>query len=199
MFTLSEKVIGLTGPMGVGKDEVAKILQRQGAYIIDADSVAHELYAFQSPVWHELIKAFGARILVRGGKINRKKLAEIVFADKRKLQELNRIVHPYLKEAIIQMIERQRTEDKGQMIVVNAAVLKEIGLVDYVAEVWLVTAPRDKRLKRLVRAGFSAKEAQRRMKIQASQKENTKIADLIIRNDGTLRQLNAKVSACLKI
>ena len=88
------KVIGLTGPIGAGKDEVARILRRRGAYIIDADAVAHTLYETQTPVWHELIRVFGSKVLVRGGKINRKKLGDIVFSDQKRLKELDRIIHP---------------------------------------------------------------------------------------------------------
>ena len=172
----------------------------EGAFIIDADKVAYTLYVPQSRVWGQLVKAFGSKILNRGGEINRKKLGEIVFSDKKKLQILNRIVHPYLKEEIIQVAEKQKSrEAESRRIIINAAVLKEIGLVDYVDEVWVVMASREKRLKRLVRAGLSKEEAQRRVESQASQKEYLEMADVVIKNDGTLRQLNAKVQACLQI
>lgn len=194
-------LIGLTGPIAAGKDEVAKILRRHGAQVIDADELAHELYSSQSPVWHELVKTFGAKILKRGGTINRRKLGEIVFSDKKKLKELNRIVHPSLKEAVIRTIEEHRalsTEHGTQIIVINAAVLNEIGLADYVEEIWAVMASRETRLKRLIRSGLSRTEAECRMRAQASQKGYSKMADVVIRNEGTLKQLNAKVQACLQ-
>ena len=195
------KIIGLTGPIGAGKDEVAKILRRQGAFVIEADKVAHTLYNNQSEVWHELVKEFGSKILKREGGINRKRLGEIVFSDKKKLQKLDRIVHPYLKEAIIQEVEHRTrsTEHRTQLIIINAAVLKEIGLIDYVDEVWVVMASKDRRLRRLRKMGLSKEEAQKRIRSQTSQKEYLKMADKVIRNDGTLKQLNAKVQACLKV
>ena len=168
------KIIGLTGPIGSGKNEAAKILYKEGAFIIDVDKVAYTLYGPQLRVWGQLVKAFGSKILNQGGGINRKKLGEIVFSDKRKLRELDRIVHPRLKEAIIQIAEEARQKAKGKrqeaegIIVINAAVLKEIGLIDYVDEVWVVLASAEKRLKRLVRAGFSKEEARRRVESQAS-------------------------------
>lgn len=192
------KIIGLTGPIGSGKNEVAKILHREGAFIIDADKVAYTLYSSQSLVWGQLVKTFGSKILNRGGKINRKKLGEIVFSDKRLLKKLDRIVHPRLKEAIIQIAEKLKAESR-KLIVINAAVLKEIGLIDYVDEVWVVMAPKEKRLKRLIKSGLSEEEAQKRIKSQASQKEYLQMADVVIKNEGTLRQLNAKVQTCLKI
>jgi dephospho-CoA kinase len=192
------KIIGLTGPIAAGKDEVAKILKKHGAYIIDTDQIAHQLYSYQSPVWQEIVKTFGSKILMRGGKVNRHKLGEIVFADRNKLKLLNRMVHPYLKEAIIQSVEH-RTSNVDSKIVVNAAVLKEIGLLDYVDEVWVVMASKENRLKRLIKSGLSKTEARERINAQASQKDYLKLADVVIRNDGTLKQLNAKVQACLQI
>ena len=196
----SLKVIGLTGPVGAGKDEAAKILRRRGAFVIDADEAAHTLYGRQSPAWSQLVKTFGSRILIRGGEINRKKLAEIVFSDKRKLKELDRIVHPYLKEEVIKKVESCKSLVVScKLIVINAAVLKEIGLIDHVDEVWVVMAAKAARMKRLVRSGLSKEEAQKRIGSQASQKEYLKMADVVIRNDGTLKQLNAKVQACFQV
>jgi dephospho-CoA kinase len=187
------KVIGLTGPIGAGKDEVARTLKRRGAYIINADSLAHKLYSSQTPLWHELVKTFGSKILMRGGKINRKKLGEIVFSDRRKLDQLNRLVHPRLKEAITEEIK-----NCDRLTVINAAVLKEIGLLDLVDQVWLVTAPKELRLKRLINNGLAEKEAKNRIKAQASAREYSKIADVVINNAGTLKQLSGKIQASLQ-
>ena len=121
-------------------------------------------------------------------------MAEIVFADKKKLEWLNKIVHPYLKEAIVQILGHSTS-----MVVINAAVLKEIGLVDHVDEVWLVTASKERRMKRLIKSGFSKEEANKRIRSQASQKEYLAIADQIIKNDGTKKQLQRKIQACLQV
>ncbi|MFA4843940.1 MAG: dephospho-CoA kinase [Candidatus Margulisiibacteriota bacterium] len=198
-------IIGLTGPIAAGKDEVAKLFRRRGATVIDADSLAHQLYSPQAPAWHELVKAFGSKVLLRGGKINRKKLAEIVFADQKKLQLLNKLVHPRLKEKIIQLIASCQSSvvscppagRAGKLIVINAAVLKEIGLLPIVDRVVVVLAPKETRLKRLLKAGLSRGEASRRIKAQLSQAEYLKMADVVIRNDGTKRELNVKVQNSL--
>ena len=200
------RLIGLTGPIGAGKDEVARILSKHGAYIISADSVAHQLYASQSPVWHALVKTFGSKILMRGGKVNRKKLGGIVFSDKKKLAALNQIIHPALKEAIKQIIidiieKPQPRENKPapQLIAINAAVLKEIGLVDLVDEVWVVLATKETRLKRLVKKGLPKSEAEKRVRAQAGIKDYLQLADIVIKNDGTRKQLNAEIQAHLQI
>ena len=94
---------------------------------------------------------------------------------------------------------RSRVESKARAIVINAAVLKEIGLVDYVDEVWTVIAPKETRLRRLVKTGLSKPEALTRIDAQASQRDYSDIADIVINNSGTLKQLNAKVQASLKL
>lgn len=182
------KIIGLTGPIGAGKDAVAKILRRKGAAIIDADKVAHTLYKDDKSLRKKIIKSFGT--------INRRKLGEIVFGDKKKLKLLNQIVHPALKKAII--ASSKLKVENSKLIIINAAVLKEIGLVNFVDEVWIVMASQAKRLKRLLKSGLSKKQADARLRSQMSQKKYLRMADRIIWNNGTLKQLSTKVAELTK-
>jgi len=186
------KIIGLAGPIGAGKDEAAKILRKAGAFVIDADEVAHSLYDTQTPIWQCLVREFGSRILNRGGKINRKKLGEIAFSEITLLRKLDRIIHPYLKDAIIKLTEKQKAGSK--LIVINAAVLKEIGLLDYVDEVWVVMASQETRIKRLLKTGLDKKQIKVRMRSQMSQREYAQLADVVIQNEGTFKELSRKVS-----
>ena len=131
--------------------------------------------------------------MVRGGKINRKKLAEIVFSDKKLLQKLNEIVHPYLKEEIIKIVDSRKSKVENRApIVINAAVLKEIGLLDVVDEIWVVAASKKTRLKRSIKNGLSKPEALKRMNSQTSQKDYLKMADVVIKNDGSKENLAKK-------
>jgi dephospho-CoA kinase len=205
------KIIGLTGPIAAGKNEVARILRRLGADVIEVDELAHTLYGAQTPAWSAIVRAFGSKVLKRGGEINRKKLGEIVFADKKQLKNLNSIIHPRLKEEVQKLIAsfklpitsenngKRGTGNGKRLVVINAAVLKEIGLIDLVDEVWVVLASRELRLKRLLKTGFSKEEASQRINAQVPQQEYLKMADLVIRNDGTIKQLNEKVRAGLKL
>jgi len=185
-------IIGLTGPIAAGKNEVAKILKRRGAIIIGADEIGHELLVPQSPVWCEAVKAFGSKILNRGGVVNRHKLGEMVFEDKSALEKLNSIMHPRIKEEL-----RTRSAEHGaRTIIINAAlpVLFE-GIVD---TVWVVMASREKRLKRLIKQGSSKSGAQKRIKAQMPQAGYLKLAEVVIKNEGTLAQLKKQVQAQLK-
>ena len=185
----NKRIIGLTGPIAAGKDEVAKILRRRKIPVIDADQLAHTLYVKDSPLWRKLIKAFGSKILNRGGKINRNKLGELVFGDKRKLKELDQLVHPYLKKTIMQEVE----SNKSKIVAINAAVLKRIGLLDYVDEVWVVMASREVRLKRLLRSGYSKQEAEARLRSQMSKKAYLSVGTVVLENNRSRQNLRKKV------
>lgn len=189
-------IIGLTGPIAAGKNEVAKILKRQGAIIIEADEIGHELLVPQSPVWCEAVKAFGSKILNRGGVVNRHKLGEMVFEDKSALEKLNSIMHPRIKEELRTLLRTKDFGGQAQSIIINAAlpVLFE-GIVD---TVWVVMASREKRLKRLIKQGSSKSGAQKRIKAQMPQAGYLKLADVVIKNEGTLAQLKKQVQAQLK-
>jgi len=179
--------------MGAGKSEVAKLLKRRGFLVIDADELAHKLYAPQSAVWCEVVKAFGSRILNRGGVINRGKLGDLVFNDKSALEKLDRIMQPRIKEEI----RKQTAVSSKRIVAINAALPQLFeGLVD---KVWVVVASREKRLRRLIKGGLPKEEAVRRMRTQMSQAEYLKRADVVIKNEGTLKQLNVQVQADLKL
>jgi len=180
------KVIGLTGPAGAGKDTVVKILEQRGAYIIDVDKLAHEIYPL---VLEKLIETFGQGILDKNGAVDRRKLGEIVFSDKNKLEELNKIVHPPLKEAIISATEKQKNLRTEELIVINAALPPLFERI--VDRVWVILASREIRLKRV--------KNKKIIDVQASEEDYRKIADVIIENEGTIEELNAKVQANLKI
>ena len=115
------------------------------------------------------------------------------------MQQLNSIVHPRLKDEIVKIVESRTLNVEHRIIVINAAVLKEIGLIDFCDEVWVVMASRETRFKRLMKTGLTKPEALKRIRAQAAQKEYLGIADKVIGNNGTLKQLNAKVQAGLKV
>ncbi len=186
-------IIGLTGPIGAGKSEVAKVLKRKGAYIICADDVAHNLYLPKSEPWKKIVKEFGPSILGKNDAIDRDKLADLVFSDPAKLNALNKITHPMIKQKISSMLEGGLLEE---IIVIDAA-LPHIfkGLVD---EIWGVVASKEKRVKRLLKSKKTKAQISRIMKSQLSEKEYETMADKVIRNEGSIKQLNEKVQACLK-
>lgn len=189
------RVVGLTGPIGAGKNEVARLLAKAGATVIDVDQVAHELYRRDYSLWQTLVEKFSAVILKKGGEIDRQKLGAIVFADPKKLKLLNKLVHPVLKKEIER--RAKSVEHRSPDLVINAALLKEIGLIPLVDEVWVVTASEKVRLARLLKKGLLKKQAGERMKAQPSAASFKRIADKIIDNDGAKADLSAQVGKLL--
>ncbi len=183
-------VIGLTGPIASGKDTVAKILARHGAVIIDADKIGHEVIKPQQKAWHGIVKAFGSKVLNKGGVINRKKLAKIVFSDISALKKLDKITHP----EILKTVRRQIRAAKRKLVVINAAILAEMKLIPLVDKVIVVLAGKNIRLKRLIRSGRSRSDALARIKAQASDAQYRKLGDIVIVNNGTIKGLVKKVN-----
>jgi len=200
---MKTRVIGLSGPIASGKDEVCKVLRRRGAFVIDADEIGHKLLAPQSDVWRALVKAFGSKILMTGGKVNRKKLGEIVFKEPKLLKKLNSIMHPRMREEIKSEIRNPKFETnskferkskfKTKLIVINAAMLKEMGLIPLVDEVWVVMADKGKRISRLMKAGLTRQQALARGAAQMKDRDYLKMADRVIRNDKTRAELKRSI------
>ena len=186
-------ILGITGPIACGKNEVCGILRRSGAFTIDADRAGHEVLR-QRAVKNKLTTIFGGEILDKGGEIRRNILGTIVFGNKKLLLKLNRITHPAILKEVVKKIKNT----KKRRIVINAAVLKEIGLAKYCGQIWLVASSRANRIKRLLSKGFDRKEILARIASQRSLAGYKKEADLIIKNNGSKSALAKKVERYLE-
>lgn len=153
------KVIGITGGIGCGKSEVLKYLKSEGAYIIEADKLAHDLMKNGASVYNRIINAFGSGIIGDDGELDRQALGKIVFGDVDKLKALNSIVHPAIKEYIINDIEEQRILGKIDYYVIEAALLIQDGYKSICDVIWYIYADRNIRIDRLIkgRGGDAAK------------------------------------------
>ncbi len=186
-------VIGLTGGIGTGKSEVARILEELGAVIIYADQVGHEAYTPHSATWSEVVAAFGSDILGDNQEIDRRKLGSIVFSDPAQLERLNGIMHPHMARMVSDKIGNFRTNGK-QVVVVEAAVLFEAGWDRLVDEVWSTSAPEDTVVARLMsRNGMAEQEARNRINSQMSAGERARRSQAIIDNSGDIDHLESVV------
>ena len=183
-------VIGLTGGIGTGKSEVARILEEIGAYIIDADRLGHSAYLPHSEIWEEVVKEFGDGVLLPDEEIDRKKLGSIVFNDPVQLAKLNEIMHPRMGQMVANIIEGLDAE----VVVVEAALLLEAGWDALVDEVWCTGASEDIVIDRLgSRNGLNKEEAQKRIKSQMSVDERKSRSQVMIENNGDLAQLTTVI------
>ena len=183
-------VIGLTGGIGTGKSEVARILEEIGAYIIDADRLGHSAYLPHSEIWEEVVKEFGDGVLLPDEEIDRKKLGSIVFNDPVQLAKLNEIMHPRMGQMVANIIEGLDAE----VVVVEAALLLEAGWDALVDEVWCTGASEDVVIDRLKsRNGLNKEEAQKRINAQMSVDERKSRSQVMIENNGDLAQLTTVI------
>ena len=188
------RTIGLTGGIGSGKSAVSDILRDLGALVIDADAVAHEVYRPGTDGWREVLEAFGSEMAGPSGEIDRGKLAGIVFGDPAQLERLNGIVHPRTRALVAERLGAAG-ESGETTAVVEAAILFEAGWKGMFDEVWVVTAPGEKAVARVVEArGTDAESVRSRMRAQMSNEDRLRRADAAIDNSGSLADLRAAVT-----
>ncbi|HEX2195420.1 MAG TPA: dephospho-CoA kinase [Actinomycetota bacterium] len=184
--------VGLTGGIGAGKSTFAALLAERGAQVIDADQIGRDALQPGKRAWHSVVSQFGDEILVPGEmEVDRKRLASIVFSDPGKLAALNAIVHPVILQGIADELEWLAKTD--EVVVIDAALVTELGLRDSLDVVVVVTTSKKERAERLVRSrGMSLGDVHARMAAQASPEEVEADADIVVRNDGTLADLAAE-------
>ena len=187
-------IVGLTGGIGSGKTTVSKMLEEEGAYLIDADEIARELVHPCTAAWHELIRAFGKEILEEDGSIRRKKLAAKVFSDPSQRNRLNEILHPRIKKEMKQRAKEVGEEHPEAIVVIDAALLVELGEYQEMDKVVVVTSQETQQIERVrEREGASEEEARRILSSQMRLEEKLKVADFIIRNEGSLEETRSRV------
>ncbi|HYF75261.1 MAG TPA: dephospho-CoA kinase, partial [Candidatus Nitrosocosmicus sp.] len=145
--------------------------------------------------YNRIVQCFGEGILLPSGEINRKKLGSIVFSNKEKLALLNSITHPEVISRVKDKIHELKTAGK-KVIVVDAAILIEMGLHKYVDSVWVVVVDRETQIKRLIeRDRFDYKESENRINSQFTNDVRRKYADVIIDNNKPIEEVGKKLEA----
>lgn len=192
-------VVGLTGGAGSGKTTVGRMLQEEGAYVIDADEIAREVVKPHKPAWEALRKAFGDQILDRGGAIDRKRLSERIFSDPRDREQLNRILHPPICREILRRLRQVEHRDPEAIVVIDAPLLLEAGLRHEVEKVLVVRAKESQQIERLRRrSGLSEELSRKIIGAQMPLEEKLKVADFVIPNEGSLRETRRKAKGIFR-
>ncbi|NLV35931.1 MAG: dephospho-CoA kinase [Clostridiaceae bacterium] len=188
------KIIGVTGGIGSGKSTVSRTLRDLGAAVIDADVLAKNITGTGGRAFNELVEYFGKDILDDDGELDRSKLASIAFGDKVKLHALNSITHKYIADKIHETVQALSDSDKWDIIVIDAPLPIEKGFMDLADEVWVVTAKRETRIKRVMdRSGFTYEAVSERIDSQLRDEEYLRIADEVVENNGTVEELEQAV------
>lgn len=192
--------IGLTGGIGCGKSTVASMMRELGCHVLDADSLAKQLYELGGPAYDEIIREFGREIADSAGRVDRARLAQIVFADAARLAKLNAILHPLVIARQNDWLDSLEKQDLHAIGVVEAALLIEAGgheNLDRVAVVWCRPEQQIERLAHESRRNMSRAEAESRIRAQMPLEEKLAYATDRIDNSGSIEETRERVKTML--
>ena len=176
--------VGLVGRTGSGKSTVARALEADGAIVMDADAIGHEVTDRDPNVRAALTAEYGPEVY-RDGHLDRRRVAQRVFGDAAARERLDRLVHPRILERIRQRLAALDGRGFRGVVVIDAALLLDWGLERELDAVLAVTAPDARRIERLERArGWSEEEARRRLAVQRDDAQFRAAADVALDNSG---------------
>ena len=186
-------LIGVTGGIACGKTEVCKVFQKKGAIVISGDQLGREILREKKGIVRELAKVFGKKILNKNRGLSRRKLGEVAFASKEANRLLNKIIHPFLLRELRRKIKTLRKRYSKGVIVVDAALIVEWGIQKQFDFLVLVDSKRKNQIERFCSSkGYSLNTAREIIRCQLPKKTKKRYADLVIDNDGNLKQLKEK-------
>lgn len=199
------KILGITGGVGSGKSRVLYDLQKNyGAYVVEADKLAHELMEPGMPIYDRIVETFGSSILSKEPpyNIDRQLLGQKVFSDNEKLQILNNISHPMVKDSIMARIEQARSDGKISLFVIEAALLIQDGYKAVCDEIWYIWVGREERIRRLMlQRGYTREKCISILDSQDSDDYYRKYTDFTINNqldyENSSKQLKARLNKFL--
>ena len=186
-------VIGILGGIGSGKSTVAAEFAKLGCKVIDADEIAHELLD-EPTVKEKIIGIFCQPILDTAGKIDRKKLAKVVFADADKLSSLNGIIHPLVLQRAEELIEQYNRQNQVKAIVLDMPLLVEVGWDKRCDKLIFVDCRQKLRLDRAKKMGFDKNQVKIRENFQISLDNRANLADNTIENNSDFLALVRQVA-----
>lgn len=188
---MSAFVVGLTGPIGSGKSTVAAMLRELGARVLDADALARDEQSRGTTGYSAIVQQFGTGVLGEDKEVDRGKLAGIVFSDPRRLEQLERILHP---RVIARVLEARAMLADEEILVVEAIKLVETSLRSLCDRIWVVLAPHQLLVGRLATRGLDEAGVAARLRAQANEGEFRDAADVVLVNDGDRDALRAAVA-----
>jgi dephospho-CoA kinase len=185
-------LVGLTGGIGSGKSTVAELLASRGAVILDADDFARRAVEAGTPGFDRVVERFGSDVVGPDGGLDREALAQLVFADPAARLALEAIVHPEVRRLFLEALEPRRSTD--QVVVYVVPLLAELDLSSMFDVVVTVSADEDTRVERLVTdRAMDGAQARARVRAQVSDDRREAVAQEVIHNNGSLRDLERAV------
>jgi dephospho-CoA kinase len=190
-------VLALTGGIATGKSTADQFFEKKNIPIVDCDRIAHALMEPKNASWQAIKDNFGEEYLNDDQTINRKKLGQLVFSDKSALNKLNQLTHPLIFDKTIRKIESYQNED---MVILDAPVYFESGWdkKNIADGILVITLPETVQIDRLKqRNNLTDEEARMRIKSQIPLDKKIQLADFVIENTGTIKELESKLEQLL--
>jgi dephospho-CoA kinase len=185
-------LVGLTGGIGTGKSTVARMLEKRGAVVFDADVLARQAVAPGTSGFDQVLERFGPNVLAPGGGLDREALASIVFSDPAARRDLEGIVHPEVRRMFAEGCEEYRDSDR--VVVFSAPLLVETGMHTAFDLLIVVSAAVATQIRRLMRdRGMAERDVQARIAAQLPLEAKAEVADILVDNEGTLEDLERRV------
>ncbi len=192
----SHLVVGLTGGIAGGKSTVSMMLRDLGAQLVDFDVLARKVVQPGTPGLAKVVDSFGKQILTPDGSLDRRRLAEIVFRDRKKRRTLEQLIHPDIYEAFVRQVSRITAGQSDAVIVAEVPLLVEVNLIDLFDRIVLVYTSRQVQIERLMdRPDMTRRAAEDMLEAQLPIEEKKKYADHIVYNDGSLESTRRQVRA----
>jgi len=181
--------VAITGSLAAGKSTVGRILQEYGAYVVDADEIVHTLLSPNTPIGQKVIELLGSEIIA-GNQIDRKKISEIVFSDQQKLRNLEKILHPAVKQEIDRRFDRVKNNPSYKFFVAEVPLLYEAGMQQDFDAVIAVVIDEETAKSRFPKDGhFAERQARQHPSIDKASR-----ADFVVTNNGDLNVLKSSIA-----
>ena len=188
--------VAVTGGIGSGKTSISTLFEKLDAPIIDTDIIAHDLTENDPQVLLEITNAFGQDVLTLHGKLNRKKLAQIIFNVKENKQLLENILHPKIRNEILRQLQGLATENTPpSYVIIVVPLLIEANYDDFIDRILVVIADEKQRIERVQqRDKRSVSEIRSIIDNQSNDEKLLKEADDIIENNSNIKSLESQVN-----
>lgn len=193
------KVIGITGGVGSGKSAILQSIEkRSDSRVLYSDLVAKSLYTKGEACYKKIVDCLGQEILDEQGDIDKALMAKKMYSNKMLIEAVNNIVHPAVKERILDTIQKERQDNKLKYFFVEAALLIEDGYLNIVDEMWYIHASVEVRKERLKASrGYSEEKIESILKSQLSEEDFYNNCKVVIENSGLLEDAINQVNSIL--
>ncbi|MDD6072190.1 MAG: dephospho-CoA kinase [Clostridiales bacterium] len=189
------RIIGITGGIGTGKSTILHLLgDKYQAYIVETDKLAHQLMMPGKQAYEKIVKHFGVDVLFEDGSIDRGKLGRLVFQNETELAALNAIVHPAVKQYILEDIEEKKKAGTVNFYVIEAALLIEDGYKAICDEIWYIYVEKEERIRRLIAGrGGNREKWESVINNQSSEEFYRENCNQIVENGGDIQKTAERI------